>query len=67
MAERVTVARTAEILGVTALTVRAGIESGELPIGHAIKTSKFRTNFHISPYLLSRYTGLSIEEIKGNG
>lgn len=65
MAERVTIARASEILGVSVLTVRAGIQSGELPIGSAIKMSKHRTTFHVSPFLLSKYTGLSVEEIKG--
>lgn len=66
MAERVTVKRAAEILGMNPYSVQCGIRLGELPIGHAIlKPGKQRHNYHISPYLLSQYTGLSIEEIKG--
>ncbi len=66
MAERVTVKRAAEILGMTPLTVQYGVKTGELPIGHAIKSqSGLRTNIYISPHLLSKLTGLSVEEIKG--
>lgn len=65
MPERVSIKRAAEILGMSDLSVRAGIESKELPIGSFIKMSKHRTNFHVSPFLLSQYTGLSVEEIKG--
>jgi hypothetical protein len=65
MAEKVTIARAAEILGLNVLTVRVGIQTGELPIGSAIKMSEHRTKFHVSPYLLSQYTGLSVEQIKG--
>lgn len=66
MAERVTVKRAAEILGVNPLTIQHGIKTGRFSFGVAIPspTGK-RTNIHISPYLLSQYTGLSVEEIKG--
>lgn len=65
MAERISVKRAAAILGMTPLTVQCGIKTGELPIGCAIKSkSGKRTNIHISPYLLSQYTGIPKEEIK---
>ena len=64
MAERITVKRAAELTGLSELSVRVGVEKGLLPIGTAIKNSKFRTIYHISPYLLSQYIGLSVEEIK---
>lgn len=66
MAERITVKRAAEILGLSELTVRVGIEQKELPIGVAIKVGKKRTNYHISPHLLSQYTGLPIEQLMGD-
>jgi hypothetical protein len=65
MAERITVKRAAELLGTSSLTVRVGIQNGELPIGSAIKMSEHRTCFHISPYLLSKYLGLTVEQVKG--
>lgn len=65
MAERITVARAAELLGTSALTVRYGMECGTLPIGSVIKISDRRTIFHISPHLLSTYLGMTIEEVKG--
>lgn len=65
MAERVTVKRAAELLGISAETVRFGIKNGELNIGSAIKVSEYRTIYHISPYLLAAYTGKSVEEVKG--
>lgn len=66
MAERVTVKRAAEILGVNPLTIQHGLKTGRFTFGVAIPTTGGqRTSFHISPYLLSQYTGLSVEEIKG--
>ncbi len=63
MAERVTVKRAAELIGLSELSVRRGIEQGRLPIGSSIKRSDKRTIYHISPYLLSQYTGIPVEEI----
>ena len=64
MAERVTVKRAAELIGLSELSVRRGIEQGRLPIGCCIKRSEYRTIYHISPHLLSQYTGIPIEKIK---
>lgn len=65
MAERITIKRAAELLGLSQLSVRYGIEKGLLPIGTAIKTSEKRTLFHVSPYLLSQYIGMPVEKVKG--
>ncbi len=65
MAERITVQRTAELMGVTPLTIRIGIINGELPIGAAIHTGKQRTNYHISPAKLAEYLGITVEQVKG--
>jgi hypothetical protein len=65
MAERVTVKRAAELTGLSELSVRYGIEQGTLPIGSCIKRSEKKTLFHVSPYLLAQYLGLTVEEVKG--
>lgn len=64
VAQKVTVERAAEILGVSKLTVRIGMENKEFPIGAVIhQGGNARKFYHISPYLLSQYTGLPVEEI----
>lgn len=63
MAERITVKRAAELLGTSELTVRYGIEHGELPIGTAIHTSPMRTNYHIVPNKLAEYLNISVERV----
>lgn len=65
MAERITIKRAAELTGLSELSVRYGIEQGRLPIGSAIKISDKRTLFHVSPFLLAQYLGLTVEEVKG--
>lgn len=64
MAERVTVKRTAELTGLSELTVRLGLQYGSLPFGSAVKTSKSRTTYHVSPAKLADYLGLDINEVK---
>lgn len=64
VAQKVSVKRAAEILGVSQLTVRVGMETKELPIGSVIRQEgNKRQIYHISPYLLSQYIGLPVEEI----
>lgn len=65
MAERITVKRAAELTGLSCESIRLGISQGILPIGVAIQRSSKRTLFHISPYKLAEYLGLSVEDIKG--
>lgn len=60
---RITVKRAAELLGTSELTVRYGIEHGELPIGTAIHTSPKRTNYYIVPYKLAKYLNIPIEQV----
>lgn len=63
--ERVTIKRVSELTGLSPLSVRYGIEQGSLPIGAAIKTSKFRTNFYVSPIKLANYLGITVEQVRG--
>lgn len=66
MAERITVKRAAELTGLSQLTIRLGLQYGSLPFGSAIKTSKHRTVYHISPAKLAEYLGMTIEQVKGD-
>lgn len=63
--ERVTVKRASELTGLSELTIRIGIDNGELEFGRAIHTGKKRTNYHISPHLLANYLGMTVEQVKG--
>lgn len=63
MKNRVTVKRAAELLGTSELTVRYGIEHGELPIGTAIHTSPYRTNYHIAPNKLAEYLHIPLDQV----
>lgn len=65
MAERITVKRTAELTGLSELAVRIGLSKSTLPIGLAIQTSRNRTVYHISPFKLAEYLGMTVEEVKG--
>lgn len=65
MAERISVKRAAELTGLSQLSIRLGLQFKDLPFGTAIKTSNKRTVYHISPALLAKYLGMSIEDIKG--
>lgn len=66
MVERISVKRAAELLGTSVLTVRYGIEHGELPIGTAIHTSPMRTNYHIAPNKLAEYLNIPLEKVLVN-
>lgn len=66
MAERISVKRAAELTGLSQLSIRLGLQCKDLPFGTAIKTSKNRTVYHISPALLAEYLGMTVEEVKGN-
>ena len=66
MAERITVKRAAELTGLSQLTIRLGLQYGSLPFGSAIKTSKHRTVYYISPAKLAEYLGMTIEQVKGD-
>jgi len=65
MPERISVKRASELTGLSQLTIRLGLQCGKLPFGTAIKTSKSRTVYHISPSKLAEYLGLSVDEVKG--
>lgn len=66
MTERITVKRTAELTGLSPLTIREGIKCGALEFGRAIpsKSGRYHT-IHISPNKLAEYLGLPVEQVKG--
>lgn len=53
--DRVSVKEAASLLGVSPQFVRIAMQKGVLPIGTAVKMSS-KWTYHISPYLLERYT-----------
>ncbi len=60
---RVTIKQAAYLTGMSALTIRKGIEYQELDIGSAIHTSAARTTYHVVPDKLANYLGISLEEM----
>jgi predicted HTH domain antitoxin len=68
--EKVTVKRTAELLGTSALTIHGGLISGDFPFGtvtrHKQYDGKYHNEYHIYAKKLAEYLGISIEEVKGN-
>jgi hypothetical protein len=65
MVERISVKSTSDLTGLSQLTIRLGLQYGTLPFGTAIKTSKHRTVYHISPAKLAEYLGITVEQVKG--
>jgi hypothetical protein len=65
MAERITVKQASSLTGLSELAIRIGLIDGTLPVGVAIKTSKKRTVYHISPAKLADYLGMTVDQVKG--
>lgn len=64
MVAKVSIKRASEILGISQLTVQCALRAGALPIGAAWKNEGSTCyTYHISPKLLSDYTGIPVEEI----
>lgn len=65
MAASVSIKRAAEILGLSPISVQCALRVGALPIGSAWKNENSTTwKYHVSPKLLSEYSGVSEEEIR---
>jgi len=63
--ERVSVKAAAEILGMSVLSVQGALIHKALPIGGAWKNEGSECyTYHISPKMLSDYTGVPVETIK---
>ena len=63
-ADKILPTEAAAIIGASPQFVRVGMQTGQLPIGAAVKMSSIWT-YNISPKLLAEYTGKDIEkEIK---
>lgn len=63
---RISVARAAEIMGVSPQFIRVGLQQGLLPFGTAVSISGGKYTYYISPELFSQYTGASVESLKGS-
>lgn len=57
MSQRITVQEAAEILGVSELTVRCGMQEGTLPIGRILNVDGQRKNYLIYRKLVNQITG----------
>lgn len=64
MVKRISTALAAKIIDKAEDYVRFGLQQQRLPFGTAVQTGVNRWSYHISPKLLSDYSGLSIEEIE---
>lgn len=54
----------AQIIGKSEDFIRWGLQQGRLPIGNAVRSSYgSRWSYYISPKLLSKYTGVDVEDI----
>lgn len=59
--QNIGIKKAAQILGKSEQFVRVGLQKGYLPIGSAVKMSRNRWNYYISPKLLSDFTGYAEE------
>ena len=64
MITRISTAATARIIDKSEDYIRFGLQQGRLPFGNAVQTGPKRWSYHVSPRLLSNYTGLTVEEIE---
>ena len=64
MVKRVSTALAARIIDKSEDFIRWGLQQGRLPFGTAVQTAPKRWSSHVSPKLLSDYTGVSVEEIE---
>lgn len=63
-AKRVPVVVAAKILGLSPLSLQGALKHNAIPIGGAWKNDgKTTYAYHISPHLLSQYTGIPEKEI----
>lgn len=58
--KKLSVNDVAKLMGCSREFIRAGMESGILPIGCVISRKK-RNTYYISPKLLFEYTGIKVE------
>lgn len=59
---KITVKEAAQILGMSEMFVRIGLQRGKLPIGTAIKLNGKHYTYYISPKLFKDYTGIDPSE-----
>lgn len=59
---RTTPQDVAKAIGVTPQFIRVGMQQGRLPYGYALKMSANRWTYHISPELVAKAEGITLEE-----
>ena len=59
--KRLTVAKAAELMGVSVQFIRVALQQGKLPFGTAVSISGGKYTYYISPELFTQYTGINIE------
>lgn len=59
---KITIKQAAALMGKSQQSIRLGLQQKTLPIGSAIKTSKNRWTYYISPKLFSDFTGINIKD-----
>lgn len=64
MIRNIAVQQAAELLGKRPQFIRIGLQQNRLPIGVAIRGSG-RWSYHISPWALATYMGISPKELEG--
>lgn len=57
---KITVKEAAQILGMSEMFVRIGLQRGKLPIGTAIKLNGNRYTYYINPKQLAEYSGAEL-------
>lgn len=63
-AKLVSTALAAKIIGKTEDYIRFGLQQNRLPFGTAVQTGPKRWSYHVSPKLLSDYTGVALDKIE---
>lgn len=61
---RVSTAVAAKVIGKCEDYIRWGLQQNRLPIGSAVQTGKNTWSYHVSPLLLSQYSGVPREVIE---
>ena len=64
MTRRVSTTIAAKVIDKAEDYIRWGLQQNRLPFGTAVQTGAKRWSYHISPKLLSDYSGVPLEEIE---
>lgn len=61
MENSMTIAETAQLMGVSRQFVRIGLQKGILPFGYAVQVTKNRYTYFISRQKFTEHTGINAE------